>query len=111
MLNEDVFFYLAMSSVLGLLISTFLFARISVRFIEKRIYSSEEEKPFWDGIGIRIGIYALAILSERMSETTMVPGKQVRAVARTRDFYLALIFQSCLVMFVLMLIIFSLSDY
>ena len=111
MLNEDVFFYLAMSSALGLLISTFLFARISVRFIEKRIYNSEEQKPMWDGIGIRIGIYALAILSKRMSETKMIPGKQVRATARPRDFYLALVFQLFLAMFVIMLVIFSLSDY
>lgn len=70
--------------------STLWFARTSVRYIDSELERSGIGKPAWDGIGIRISIYALAILSEWFAKTPLIAGAEVRSVARRKDYYLAL---------------------
>lgn len=71
------------------LVSTLCFARVSVRFIDSKLESMGTGKPMWDGIGIRITIYALVILSQWFAKTPLVAGQEIRTIARIKDKYLA----------------------
>ena len=79
--------------------STLLFARTSVRYIDSELEKNGAGKPAWDGIGIRVSIYALVILSKWFAKTTLVAGAEIRTVARKKDYYLALWFEISLLVF------------
>lgn len=84
-------------SMLNWFAATLWFARLSVRYIDSELERRGIDKPVWDGIGIRIGIYALAILSKKFAQTPLVAGAEIRAMVRKKDFYLAIWFEISLV--------------
>ncbi|MCS4306716.1 hypothetical protein M2404_001039 [Rheinheimera pacifica] len=85
-------------SSLNWLVSTIFFIRLSVIYIDKELERKGVGKPEWDGIGVRVGVYALAILSKWFAKTPMIAGPEVRTIARRMDYYLALWFQISLVL-------------
>ena len=84
--------------VLNWLASTVFFIRLSVNYIDDELERKGIGKPEWDGIGIRVGVYALAILSKWFAKAPMIAGAEVRTIARPIDYYLALWFQISLVL-------------
>ncbi|WP_372625515.1 hypothetical protein [Arsukibacterium sp.] len=84
--------------VLNWFAATIFFIRLSVNYIDIELERKGVGKPEWDGIGIRVGVYALAILSKWFAKTPMVAGPEIRIIARKRDYYLALWFQLSLVL-------------
>ena len=86
-------------SMFNWFVSTLWFARTSVRYIDNELERNGTGKPAWDGIGIRVSIYALAILSEWFAKTPLIAGAEVRSVARRKDYYLALWFEISFVLF------------
>ncbi len=85
--------------IFNFLAATMWFARVSVKHIDRKLELSGVGKPEWDGIGIRISIYALAILSEWFAKTPLIAGAEVRAIARRKDYYLALWFELSFLLF------------
>jgi hypothetical protein len=85
-------------SILNWLVSTIFFIRLSVNYIDNELERKGVGKPEWDGIGIRVGVYALAILFKWFAKTPMIAGPEVRNIARRMDYYLALWFQISLVL-------------
>lgn len=84
--------------VLNWLASTIFFIRLSVNYIDNELERKGVGKPEWDGIGIRVGVYALAIIFKWFAKTPMIAGPEVRNIARRMDYYLALWFQISLVL-------------
>lgn len=83
--------------VINWLLSAVFFIKFSVNYIDNELDRRRAGRPEWDGIGIRVGIYALAILSKWFARTPMVPGPEIRDIARRSDYYLALWFQLSLI--------------
>lgn len=83
--------------VINWLLSLVFFIRYSVNYIDNELERIGVGRPEWDGIGIRVGIYATAILSTWFARTPMVPGPEIRDIARRSDYYLALWFQLSLI--------------
>lgn len=70
-------------------IATLWFSRVSVKYIDVELERMGVGKPQWDGLGIRISVYALAILSKWFAKTPIIAGSEVRLIARRKDYYLA----------------------
>ena len=83
--------------VINWLLPAVLFIRYSVNYIDNKLDRRGAGRPEWDGIGIRVGVYAMAILSKWFARTAMVPGPDIRDIARRSDYYLALRFQLSLI--------------
>lgn len=83
--------------VINWLLSVVFFIRYSVNYIDNELERSGVGRPEWDGVGIRVGVYAMAILSTWFARTPMIPGAEVRDIARRSDYYRALWFQLSLI--------------
>lgn len=89
MTTSDIMLLVFLLISANFFVSTLFFARVSVRFIDSKLQNMGTGKPIWDGIGIRITIYALVILSKWFAKTPLVAGQEIRTIARVKDRYLA----------------------
>ena len=71
-------------------IATFIFNRITVRFIDKSIKAAGETCAEWDkGVGMRVLLYAMAIVQKKAQEVSLVNENLVKKYARKKDTTLA----------------------
>jgi hypothetical protein len=79
-----VSFFLWAFSILG-------FARISVRYIEKKMEESGVLLPHWDdGMGLRIAMYAITVARGKTHKDSFIDTESIVCYARTKDRYLAI---------------------
>lgn len=86
----DGMMLLALVLTANALVSMMCFSRISLKYIDKELERSGIGHPDWDGVGIRISMYAMAITFEKMSKNPWIPGEDVRSFARRIDYILAI---------------------
>lgn len=72
-------------------ISTFSFARISVRHIEREMAKEGREPPHWDkGLGARLTMYAITIIMGKSHHSLLIDEESILKHARKTDRYLAI---------------------
>ena len=83
-------------TVIGLIISftwgaaILLFGRISIKHIEREMAKEGLEPPVWDkGIGGRLMMYAIVIVTNKVSEHSLVNDSAILRHTRTKDYSLA----------------------
>jgi hypothetical protein len=86
-------------------IGTFLFGRISVKYLEQEMKKEEVLPPIWDkGIGIRMVAYAgIIILPNLQRHASLVNIEATKRFARNKDKKLALFYVITLINFLIMM--------
>ena len=88
--TEEFFYLIGGISFLVWCFATFLFSRISVKYIEQKMAKEGIEPPVWDkGIGGRITMYAMVIVANKAAKTSPVEDEAILRHARKKDRKLA----------------------
>ena len=87
-----------------------LFGSISIKHIEREMAKEGLEPPVWDkGIGGRLMMYAIVIVTNKVSEHSLVNDSAILRHTRTKDYSLAVfLLISSVVFFTLMGVAYSL---
>ncbi len=76
-----------------LVIAVLSFGRISFRYIEKQMVQEGWSPPEWDkGMGLRITMYAIAIVRTSKPHASLVDDEAIKRHARKLDWYLAVFY-------------------
>ncbi|WDE06960.1 hypothetical protein SG34_008750 [Thalassomonas viridans] len=92
----NLFEFLILTGTLSFLlfaIAIVCFIRISGKHIEHEMKKKGIALPCWDGVmGIRFGMYAIAIVRNSISPMSMVDDASILRFARKKDRYLAMFY-------------------
>lgn len=85
----DALIFIAMVSIISTLISMWCFIRVTVKYFDKELARMGRDWATSDSNGVRISIYALAIIWQRASFSYGIRSEDGSALARRRDYILA----------------------
>jgi len=89
-------------------IATFLFGRISVKYIEGEMAKEGIESPVWDkGIGARLIMYAMVIAANKSATQSPVDDESILRHTRKKDKNLAWFFIFTTVIMFLLIVVHS----
>ncbi|PKG38916.1 hypothetical protein [Psychromonas sp. Urea-02u-13] len=86
----DYLYIVSVCAFFNWAIATFIFNRITVRFIDKSIKAAGETCAEWDkGVGMRVVLYAMTIVQKKAQEVSLINEDLVKKYARKKDTTLA----------------------
>ncbi|MBV2129017.1 hypothetical protein [Arsukibacterium indicum] len=102
----DALVWIALASTISTLISMWCFIRVTVKYFDKELARMGRDWVTSDWRGSRIGTYALAIIWQRASIFYEIRHEDGSALARRRDYVLAVWMQISLMVCMIAAIIF-----